>query len=159
MCSLGIYSKKQVAFHDALLAQKTALKVIWTCRLRQGHPTIVVPPHVGCLRLHRGFQNCSAHTWGIWQGNLTDCNCGGTAAVHGWRAWKVSFTLPLTLLLLSCGAALDWAHLFWRKRTVPTAFDLHFHKGRWGWTNVSKVMNWAPGSCISRGNLLPISYL
>lgn len=81
MCSLRMYSKKQVVFHDVLLAQKTALKVIWTSRFRQGHPTIVVPPHVGCLRLYCRFQNYPAHVWNggflTWQGNLTGCGGRG----------------------------------------------------------------------------------
>lgn len=40
--------------------------------------------------------------------------------------------------------------------SLSAAFDLRLHKGRRDWTNVSKVMSGAPGSCISSGNLLPL---
>lgn len=119
------------------------------------------------LRLHYGFQNSQD----MWEMVASQCGMRTQQAAAivgmGWvdssstenRVYSRSlshFSWPFASFL-HCSIGLSTSAL--EKRTISTAFDLHPHKVRWDWTHISEVMNWAPGSCISRGNLLPISYL
>lgn len=84
MCSLRMYSKKQVVFHDALLAQKTSSE-----------------SHLDFQVQTRASQNCGPSSCGVsrtvlqapkltstcmkWWGNLPGCSSGG----RGWETAAV----------------------------------------------------------------------
>lgn len=121
MCSLRMYSKKQVVFHDVLLAQKTAQKVIWISRFSKGTPQLWsllmwdVSDRTADSKItqHMCEMVASQPGRGTWQADTVVGGGGGTAAVPWMESMEGllhSFSDPFAPFL-QCSTALSTSAL------------------------------------------------